>query len=535
MTDSVFLFSSVTGVPDRWFSGYCFAGRDFIADAQGARHYRETTGLEIPVGEDGCYVTISQHGHNTVIGADFKGYKHLYYYSEGRVWAFSNSLMALVRHLRKEGVPLTVDYAQLRAWGHPKPFTAQPASFETAVSEIRILPSFCYLEIREGRLGPVTLERPEPGQYHEALKHYLEVWLSRISGLVHHGGLSLIADLTGGRDSRALLGFCLAARERLGTTYAMKNLHLRADKKPRLAKDLEVAQALARHYDLRLNQKTPKPPSLDVRHAYQDWKALCLGIYTPVYFPYTPNSSRHIYFGGGGGESHRPFYPLIEPKEYLRSKQKGFAEKALVARWQQDVLETLDTLQQRNPADIHPLILHYREFRDRFHVGRTLQYYTMCAPLGSHWLMTCSDVCTRDHLESNQILFDIMENLVPGLSEHPYDEIYKAPSPDNVARFTRITIDKNLPIGRVYGGEEVATQYTGEHTTKQCIALLRDDVANRRADIVAAGIEASEIENILIQLDAAIEKGGFNHSSEGRRASWLLLAGELHHQIGRYR
>ncbi|MGM8850527.1 hypothetical protein ACS8E6_08470 [Salinicola halophyticus] len=535
MTDSVFLFSSATGIPDRWFSGYCFAGRDFIADAEGTRQYREATGLEVPFGEDGCYVAIVPHGNGRMIGADFKGYKHLYYYTQDRVWAFSNSLMALVSHLREQGVSLTVDRAQLRAWSHPKPFTAQPASFSTAVSEIRILPSFYRLDLAEGQLSPVARELPEPGAYAGALKQYLEIWLSRISGLMHEGRLSLIADLTGGRDSRALLSFFLAARERLGIAQATTNLYLRADKKPRLAKDLAIAQALARHYDLRLNQKTPKPLPLAAHHAYEDWKALCLGIYTPVYFPYTLNSSRHIYFGGGGGESHRPFYPLIAPEQYLRSKQKGFAEKALVTRWQQDVLGAVDTLQRRNPADIHPLILHYREFRDRFHVGRTLQYYIMCAPLGSRWLMACSDVCTREHLESNQILYDIMANLAPGLAGHHYDEDYKSPSPDNLARVTRVSLDDDLPVGRVFGGEAEATQYTGESTIKQCIAQLRDDLAERRADILAAGIELAEVEETLAQLDAAVDKGGFNHSSEGRRAAWLLLAGELHHQIGRYR
>ena len=535
MTDSVFLFSSATGVPARWFSGYGFAGRDFIADAQGAQRYRQATGQEVPIGEDGCYVTIAPQGEATVIGTDFKGYKHLYYYSQGGVWAFSNSLIKLVEHLTRQGVALHIDRAQLMAWGHPKPFTAQPASFDTAVNEIHILPSFYCLELTDNQLRPVALAPQALAQsYREALKGYLELWLSRIGALMQHGGLSLMVDLTGGRDSRALLGFFLAVRERRGAGQGMNNVYLRTNKASRLAADLEVARALAEHYDLRLNQKMPKPPPLAAHHAYQDWKALCLGIYTPVYFPYTLASPRHIHFGGGGGESHRPFYPLMAPEQYLRAKQRGFADKALVTRWQQQVLKALDTLQQHNPADIHPLILHYREFRDRFHVGRTLQYTTMCAPLGSRWLMACADACSREDLEGNQILFDIMENLAPGLSQRPFDEAYKSPTADNLARITRVAFDAHLSVGQVYIGGEENTQYTGEATSEQRITLLRDDVARRREDIQAAGIEAEEIEAMLARLNEAIDRGGFDHSSEGRHAAWLLLAGELHHWIGRY-
>lgn len=535
MTDSVFFFSSATDLPERWFSGYGFAGCNFIAGEGGAQRYRRATGRDVPIGEDGCYVTIAPHGSATRIGADFKGYKHLYYYSQGSVWAFSNSLTALVEHLTEQGVTLHIDRAQLMVWRHPKPFTAQPASFKTAVCEIRILPSFYCLELKKGKLKPVALEpRASAQSYCDGLKQYLELWLSRISGLIHHGGLSLIVDLTGGRDSRVLLGFFLAARERLGITSSRDNFYLRSDKKTRLARDLEIARQLAEHYGLLLNRKVPRALPLAVPHAYRDWKALCLGIYTPVYFPYTLNSSRHVYFGGGGGESHRPFYPLKEPKEYLRAKHKGFTDKVLVTRWQDDVLGAIDTLQRYNPRNIHPLILHYREFRDRFHVGRTLQYTTMCAPLGSHALMTCADVCSREHLENNQILYDIMENLAPGLSERPYDEEDKAPTAANMANLTHVTLDDDLPIGHVYSIESADAAYTGEGTSAERITLLRDDVARRCEDIVAAGIEKEEVNEILARLNEAIDKGGFNHSSEGRRAAGLLLAGELHHQIGRY-
>ncbi|WP_438766469.1 hypothetical protein [Kushneria sp. TE3] len=536
MTDSVFLFSSATGVPERWFNGYCFAGCDFIAGEGGAQRYRHATGRDVPIGEDGCYVTIAPHGATTRIGADFKGYKHLYYYSVGNLWAFSNSLMALVEHLTEQGVTLQIDRAQLMAWRHPKPFTAQPASFATAVDEIRILPSFDALELDNGRLMPVALEPRAPAHnYPEALKHYLELWLSRIGALVHHGRLSLIVDLSGGRDSRALLGFFLAARKRLSQQASMDNLYLRSDKKDRMVRDLEIARALAGHYDLRLNRKVPRALPLAVPHAYRDWKALCLGIYTPVYFPYTLNTSRLVHFGGGGGESHRPYYPLMAPEKYLCAKHKGFAEEGLVARWQRSVLDTIETLKRHNPSDIHPLILHYREFRDRFHVGRTLQYTTMCAPLGSHALMRCADICSREHLEANQILYDIMENLAPGLAEHPYDDDAKAPTADNMANLAHVTLDDDLPIGQVYSDDGEDTAHSDEGTSAERITLLRDDIVRRCADIVAAGIDKEEIEEILARLNEAIDRGRFNHSSEGRRAAGLLLAGELHHWIGRYR
>src|SRR6476619_1917573 len=108
MKQPTFLFSSLDPLPDLFFSGYCFIGTDFIYGGGGAK---------------------------------------LFLYQSGSEWTVSNSFVRLVSFLRDRRQPVSIDHAQLASWFVKGAFGEQLCSFATAVREIRVVPSCCYLRI----------------------------------------------------------------------------------------------------------------------------------------------------------------------------------------------------------------------------------------------------------------------------------------------------------------------------------------------------------------------------------------------------
>lgn len=75
--------------PGTVFDGFVFIGSDYISGQQGALAYSRDTGRIIPSGEDGCYLSLRKTAEGHQIGVDYCGYKKIYYYNDGEVWAIS--------------------------------------------------------------------------------------------------------------------------------------------------------------------------------------------------------------------------------------------------------------------------------------------------------------------------------------------------------------------------------------------------------------------------------------------------------------
>ena len=119
--------------------------------------------------------------------------------------------------------------------------------------------------------------------------------------------------------------------------------------------------------------------------AYQKWKDLNLGGYSPIYMPTWELYDDTIHFGGGGGEVHRSQYGRRELLTFAKG-QKNHILRMFSVGQNFDLEELLDNYVFNMLVDvhevgsyasnnnIHPLVLHYREFRNRYHAGRSPQY-----------------------------------------------------------------------------------------------------------------------------------------------------------------
>lgn len=517
-----FLFSSFTGAPRDFFHGYAFADVDFVHGQAGYEAYRQATGREIRPGEDGSYVVARQAGDGVEFGTDYSGLQKLYYFTDRRAWCVSNSLSRLAEHLREHGIHLGVNVPQLAAFGVGNTLTAQLSSFETPLRGVRLVPSMCTVILRGGRLRLRRLPPLDAVPHEEALATFLGTWRGRITTLLADPRTSITSDLTGGMDSRAVLAMIQSCDN--GSAASVDFL---SNTSERLAADLRAATAIAERYGIQLNRRsrvTPDRASGPSRHRV--WRELSLGTYLPVYFHLREASPFHIHFHGGGGENHRLFYPYPSVDEFLA--QMRTLPPRTYRGWRAAARKSIRFLTRGN-GDVDPLILHYREFRNRLHSGRAPQYGTVIAPLSSKLLDQVS--AHRAVVTGQQINIDIMENLLPGLADMPYDEEEKRPGAAQYANVTAVTVPEPTRAGRAYTSDDVSTAPTlnGPSAPELLAADLAESVTPAVRDFV--GDDALKRANAA--LDAARRQGKFAHASDAKRLSYVLAVAMVFRAAGR--
>lgn len=429
------------------FQGYCFLDEDLIVGQQGAEAYFEDHGIRPLPGEDGCYLTVTSGPDGWRFGTDSRGLSKWFIYRRGTIWAISSSLYGLVQHLRDNGVYPTPNLNLAQVYGLSGTFVQQPGTLEMPFEEIELLPSFCTALI--GTRGEITIEtieqREELPSYAESLQDYLSIWTSRLATLTKDPQSRLTADLSGGVDSRAVFSFLLT--NGIFDTQETDRFRLVANSK--MQEDFSAAAAIARDYDFILNG----PPfesrmKADPREILHDWRANSLGVYMPVYFANAGSDPLTIHaHGAGGGASRKTQTSASIAGKLNNYKQK--LDRRVFGEWATSVSESLVRL-GRWRDEIDPLILHYREFRNRFHFGHRPQRRVMFTPLNSIML---DDLTNRPGVSSRQHFYDIMESLAPGLSDYPFDTEAKSPTVDEKNNLTTVSFSTRH-TGKIYGREQ---------------------------------------------------------------------------------
>jgi hypothetical protein len=346
---------------------------------------------------------------------------------------------------------------------------------------------------------------------------------------VMQSDLLLICELTGGRDSRAVLSLMLAAAEQFGKEL-MQTVRIYSGISGN--KDFTIASQIVDEFGLRFmdNSHDSRFGSPMATHeSYEKWKSLCLGIYTPVYFPYTRHTPTAVTFGGAGGECHRRFYPELTPEKFLDGRKKFIPSAAHFKKLKEDILQDLASLRRGSEATIHPMVVHYRHFRDRVHGGRSPQYMNMITPLPSAILKRASSMCSQDQINRSQVLADILLNASSELALMPYD------SPDKSLDTRHVTerVDAVEAIraarkdGRVFAQDPSATEL-GDFSQAKALSLLQDDFLRHYEQIRSSGYFPPEyIEDARRSIQNAALCGDFSHPVDGIAVSHVILAGEL--------
>ncbi|WP_367104945.1 hypothetical protein [uncultured Psychrobacter sp.] len=535
---TTYLFSSFNNNPDLFFQGYCFIGRDYIYGLEGASTYVEQSGKDIKFGEDGCYILAKKKGDNYEFGSDHSGYKKIFYYKNeiSGVWVVSNSLNLMVVHLKENGIEVTPNFAQLVALSKSPTPTQQPTSFDTIVNEIKLLPLNTFLVIGKNTLSIESYEsfKVSDMNYDELLTDFIETWSSRLATILNNENLIIEQALTGGVDSRSVFSLTQLAKKSLDdqiTADHFLNCGLtRGD-----TRDIDVAEKISARYGYSLNPKRDNYKGrvkLNSLERYNEWKDVCLGTYAPIYFPSLLVSPLHTSIGGGGGENHRPFYADYlkshDYKQLISSVCKGIRDPIFKMSINNAMLVTFAHLTSINQISADELLnAHYKNFRNRFHIGLFPQYRVTFTPLSSKLLDKLAAAGNMDKIRSSQILYDLM-SLVEGLIDFAFDDAKKLPDSNQLKSLTNLNKNFDIELGNCYIDKTVdlGRLAQSQPTAESPLMLLKRDFDRAcKSQTVKTLWGEDYIKDAKAVMEDAIENGKLPYAADGRSISVIVATG----------
>jgi hypothetical protein len=529
---SSFLTSSKHRLPESELLGSAFQGADLIIGDSGRDEYTKATGREVQPGNDGTYVTVIRRGNTAAIGTDFAGYQRLLVYRNGPDWALATSFAELVEFAARNGWPVTPDPANLRVFSMSGALGSQLVSHRTAVEEIMLLPATASVVVRS-RAGRLELHvDPKPRnttlrrwgvRYSDVMSEYLSTWLSRLATLAR-SDLQLISDITGGRDSRVVLGMLLRASGSAGAG-GIYRIDFRSGESA--TEDLKVARTLDERFSLNLNARgmTSRHP-LSGEQSFALWRQSNLGLYGPVYLSrFLPVDG--ISLGGAGGESHRVFYTGANMTRLLQIRKKALGGEAPFAVVRDQMLADLNSLRRGVERQLDERILHYRHFRDRLHGGRLPVSLVNVSPLAGGKLRQASALASSEHRERSQILADLLLNLDEDLALMDYDDESKKLDSRHLSEALDLSDAIKAPLqqGRVHGRVVMPPKVpSGDSVLAHFHAAAeRGAHALRNND----WLPADDIRDAVATAKAAAESGQFEHAVKGKPGAQVILAATI--------
>ncbi|MGP9773041.1 hypothetical protein ACT3TN_03875 [Psychrobacter sp. AOP1-A1-57] len=533
MHQSFYLFSSFMNNPDFYFDGYCFVNSDYIFGEGGARKYIFEKNERILGGEDGCYFVSYLDKGRYVFSNDYAGYKKILYYYNPilKVWAVSNSLYALVSHLREEGINITPNLSQLYFHSkNKKSFAQQLTSFNTIANGIYALPTNTNLVIdRYGMRINSNAKKMTSVQsdYKSVLANFVSIWVSRFATIFSQSDIYIRQALTGGLDSRAVFSLTALAKKYLGGSQTAQHSFI-CNKTRGDNRDIDVAEEICNYYGYPLNSKVSQ---LEYRYigskdTYDRWKHLSLGIYFPMYFDARSIDPLNINISGGGGEKYRPFYRTTDEERFedFCSQQVSRVDR-LVDQMEvkSNILNSMSTLRK---GKNDPFQIHYTEFRNRFHSGLFPQHIVDISPLNSYLLATvASDF--QDSVKGSQLLYDLI-NLEKNALEFRFDDLKKAPTNEHIGNLTILDdFDINIEKGNMYLDKKslISISKSNETYTNSHLTYLENDLYEAYNDKFIQSIWSKQfLKNVDKDVEKILANNKLAHASEGLNISCFLAS-----------
>lgn len=416
-----------------------------------------TRNRNIPAGLDGCYIVADLQGGRWSIGTDSRGLMPLFVYQTSTSWAIASSLYKLVLHLRRHGAVLTPNLAVLSAFGAQREFTDQLATLQTQFNEISLLPSFSSIIIESNNLQVQHSEPYRAETYREALSDYIHTWRSRLATCTSNEFARLHVDLSGGIDSRTVFAFALADEQ-----FNTGDERFTVGSGPNQERDYEIATRIVGAYGRQFGRSTRGASRWSQDRALEAWREDSLGVYLPFYRHGGTLDPFAIHAHGAGGGNFRPHF-LGSSIESPVDRCRSLLPAEYFEDWRSAAIEGATALQKYRP-DVHPLVLHYREFRNRFHFGHRPRHSVVFTPLESGMTDALTDkVSDRD---ARQLYFDVMETLAPGLKDVEFDDPAKAATPKIMRNLTIAELTPPIP-GAIFGSP---LHHTGEDNTVDAYA-----------------------------------------------------------------
>lgn len=506
--------SSDSDAPVPGLRGFAQVGGDFVLGESGRLDYGD-----VSAGHDGAYVSVvAVEPGKFCVGTDAAGYGRLFLYQRGHRWALGTSLMNLADHVRTLDWPLGVDHLQLKQFlFRSNMLVNQLLSLDTIFPEIRLIAPNEEVVVEAGVVPTFTVQRRETlaaSDYESAMQDALDEMVGRLRTLIT-SGLPVSSAITGGRDSRAVLA---ALRLAHGSQEPIGEM-VRFRSNERSADDWRIVKALSSKYGLRVNRATQATNyAVDPAHGFDVWRANDLGVYSAIYQFQTYTAE--ISLGGVGGETHRLIYSDPTLFHRLKRIQTPWVTDADVVALAARINDSLGHLKGQEDGRVE----HYRQFRNRFHGGRTPLRTIDVAPLNSQKLKSASNLVASEHLDRAQLLADIMLNLAPDLAAEPYDLPEKSWVQKHFDESTHLRVDPDRYAGRVYGKLEGPPGAEHHPTTplEPYIQAFREAAPAA----VDSGLLPHEFVNEAAGVLEETKGKRFKHAVQGRGTSTVILAGQ---------
>lgn len=129
-------------------------------------------------------------------------------------------------------------------------------------------------------------------------------------------------------------------------------------------------------------------------------------------------------------------------------------------------------------GESNPALLHYRNFRDRLHTGRTPQSSVVFAPLASKNLELASGIAGVERMSVGQLNYDIIHSTCSELLEIPFDLVRKSPTPTIKQALISVEIGNISNPGQVYGVSSSKHAITRKIKTSNALEFLQEDFKN---------------------------------------------------------
>lgn len=518
----VFLCASNLDNPKKMFQGYCFVGSDYIFGEEGRSKFEEEYEVSIEGGEDGCYVVSSFQDDVYSFSCDYSGNKKIFYYWDNGFWVVSNSIFLIVEHLKKSGIFIKPNFSQLATISVDKGNAFnQIYSENTFVDNIKLLPVGYTLEVSTSNIRFVFV-KPDIiiSSYEEGLKLFISTWISRLAGLIE-SGVEIQSDLTGGADSRTVFALLTKAVEVAGASEKPK---IRSGSTPDNDLDLRIATAITEKYDFLINDRLKtKIQRYSAMESYHSWKTLCLGVYHPVYFPNNGPNSNIVRLGGAGAENHRKFYKFDDPESFISYYKDKVIPTFLSYNVASDLKKEFKRINNLG-LKVDPLVVHYRQYRNRMHSGRSPQYSALFNPLGCRVLDKVSELAGDIRIENGQLNYDLMASLLPSILDIPFDSKSKELNEIRQDNLTIVDGWGGVLPGKVFLSDLPPAKF--EKYSKSTLDLLNEDFQfAKKTEFVNEYFSSDFIKRSEQIMEDALNNNRFPHATSAQGIVAIIAAG----------
>ncbi|MGM8849350.1 hypothetical protein ACS8E6_02400 [Salinicola halophyticus] len=527
----VFLVASSDEAYQSYFAGIAYTSSDIILGTGGAEDYFAEFGEKAFYDNviDGRFFAFLSLGSELRAYTDPMGQDVLYYCLDDNGWAVSNSFYRLAQFLGKDR-KLNLYKPALDAFfiANGNGFGAQPISNNTSISEIKVLPLGKIFKVdlpdNQARLIDAKPVLQSDESYEALIAKGLIESRDRLTAIARSGA-NLIADLSGGQDSRAVFGI---ARSSAGDDKG-----LRIVSNPRKEDDYRIAQSLAARYGNKIHHNSGASASTNGEAAYQLWKSGSLGVYLPVYPVNSEVPDYRKYKVNGGNALAKTFANLSAP-EFVSHIEQYYADSQACEEVKKEFVNAIRDLGvEENDPDA--MYLHYYNFRARFHYGRN--WYAslispVISPLINQHLLKAFFKLPAEERKRGRFFLDILMSLDPILALHPFDSPSKGFEVEDISRSPFWPSGSKSVIGsaiqthyNIYSRETVLEAATnGGNFKGDFVGLMSDDLDffAKNSSLVGSLFDKQTIKKAKKNLS-----GNRKMSDRARLASRIIMFGSV--------